>query len=425
MRFLRSVKLGVAIGIAAMVGACGNSGTEQATVVDPLSIPVAQWNSAWATALTQASGTTVTDTSYRMVVRMHTNGSTLRIKLSNVHGANPLNIQNVSVAVRTSGGNVDVATLKPLTFNGGKNDLTIPKGQTAFSDAIDFDVVAEKDIAVTIQVKGAVTPDEHLAAFSTQYVGADGAGDLTKEATATKFTKSIVSFWSLSQIDVMSKDIVGTLVTVGSSSFDGSGSNGNGIACGTNNAVPVICTYDEHNSMVELTGKRLGTDLPAGQRIAVANAGFNGDTVTGVIDRLERDVFSRSGVKYVFLYAGQNDIRNAQTDTTGDAEIANIKKLSGLVKDKGLKFYVSTINPNDSFTPIQNMARQKINQFIKFGGNCSGFCEAIFDLDAVLAWSVNPNQYDPMLNSGDTIHANAEGHKRVADYIFSLSRHFK
>jgi lysophospholipase L1-like esterase len=54
-----------------------------------------------------------------------------------------------------------------------------------------------------------------------------------------------------------------------------------------------------------------------------------------------------------------------------------------------------------------------VNYWLLRGGNCGGVCDGVVNFDAAISWFANPNAIDPNYDSGDTIHPNAEGYRRM------------
>jgi hypothetical protein len=78
----------------------------------------------------------------------------IRIQISNTFGGSDLTITAASIALPQGGragvGQIDTATLKPLTFNNGASSITIPRGQVKYTDAIDFAVQPQSMISVSL-----------------------------------------------------------------------------------------------------------------------------------------------------------------------------------------------------------------------------------------------------------------------------------
>jgi hypothetical protein len=79
--------------------------------------------------------------------------SRIRIQISNTFGTTDLPITAASIALPAGGkagvGDIQPATLKGVTFNGAET-ITIPKGTVAYTDPIDFAVLPQSMITVSL-----------------------------------------------------------------------------------------------------------------------------------------------------------------------------------------------------------------------------------------------------------------------------------
>src|SRR5690554_6923585 len=84
---------------------------------------------------------------------MSIGASRIRIQISNVFGATDLPITAASLALPEGGlagvGGIQPSTLNALTFNGAAS-ITIPPGQVAYTDAIDFTIAPQSMISVSL-----------------------------------------------------------------------------------------------------------------------------------------------------------------------------------------------------------------------------------------------------------------------------------
>ena len=142
----------------------------------------------------------------------------MRVRLSNAFGAAPLLIGAAHVALQGNGASIVPDFDRTLTFSG-QPSITIPTGAVAFSDAVNLDVPTRSDLAVSVYVPqntGPVTYHESSAQNSYISVPGDftGAADLpVAETTVSRFFVSVV--------EVLLRDEVGTLVTLGDSITEG------------------------------------------------------------------------------------------------------------------------------------------------------------------------------------------------------------
>src|ERR1700692_3699930 len=78
------------------------------------------------------------DQTFRPIVRPDLLARRVRLRFSNVFGAQPVSFDNVFVGLQESGPSIVRGTNRSVTFGGG-NVLNIPAGESVYSDAIDLD----------------------------------------------------------------------------------------------------------------------------------------------------------------------------------------------------------------------------------------------------------------------------------------------
>jgi hypothetical protein len=180
------------------------------------------WAATWAASPTAAnatglSATGLSDQTVRDVVHTSVGGSMLRVRLTNRYGDRPVTFNNMSVGI------ADCAALDHevrITF-GGQPTVTIPAGADVASDAVRLPVGPQENLAVSLHAPGATGPASfHNAAHTTSYIAAgDHAGDLSGDA----FTTKVASWFFLDGVDVLALPRNGTVVALGDSITDGTG----------------------------------------------------------------------------------------------------------------------------------------------------------------------------------------------------------
>lgn len=123
------------------------------------------------------------DQTFRMIVRLSTGGTRVRVRMSNATGSAPVTFDGVRVAHRTRTSSVDPATDRRLTF-GGQSSVTVPVGEDVVSDPVDLDTTAGQDLAITFHVPGRTNGVTfHGTSFATSYIS--GRSPATSAATTT------------------------------------------------------------------------------------------------------------------------------------------------------------------------------------------------------------------------------------------------
>ena len=338
----------------------------------------------------------------RQVIHLSVGGSRIRVRLSNVFGDGPLAIGAARVAHSAGGSAIDSATQRALTF-GGADSVTIPAGQAATSDPLDYQVAPLSNLALTLRIGAAPAAlSGHPGSRTTSYLE---AGDRVAAAAMTD-AATTEHWYVIGGLDVVAEGAA--VVTLGNSITDGRGS-------GT----------DRDDRWPDNLARRLQAD-PRTQQVSVLNAGIGGNKILAgglgptALERLDRDVLEASGVRWVVLLEGVNDIGGASepgaaTDMAREL-IPAYRRIMQQVRGRGLRIYGATITPfGGSFydSDEREQARQIVNRWIR----TSGSFDAVIDFDAVARDPANPRRLRPALDSGDHLHLNEAGYRTMADAI--------
>jgi lysophospholipase L1-like esterase len=101
---------------------------------------------------------------------------------------------------------------------------------------------------------------------------------------------------------------------------------------------------------------------------------------------------------------------------TADEIIQGHKQLAALTRARGLKIFGGTLTPFGGFplsSALKDEARQKVNDWIR----SSGEYDAVIDFDEVLRDPAAPAQLQAIYDSGDHLHPNDAGYRRMAEAI--------
>ncbi len=344
------------------------------------------------------------DQTIRLILRPHIDGEKMRIRLSNEFGSLPLSIKEVHVAVAQKGASVDADSDKLITFDGEKK-VTIPAGQKQYSDPINFTVDADQSLTVSLYVDEETGPTTwHKRSNQTVYMSEPGNHTSDYQGSSYK-SKEEAWFW-LERMEVIpDSSIDGSVVVVGSSI-----ANGNYSTLNANHRWPdyLANRMNKEDSKVKMSVLNAGIS---------ANHLINSETGKGenALDRLDRDVFSQAGIKAVILHEGINDLRH-YPEYDSDKVIKRIKNIIKATHEEGLKIYGGTLTPyKDSgmYTEEGEETRQEVNEWIR----TSGEFDAVIDFDKTLRDPDDPAKYLAKYDSGDHLHPNDAGYKKMADTV--------
>jgi lysophospholipase L1-like esterase len=338
----------------------------------------------------------------RQFVRTTIGGKHLRARFSNAYGTNSVNINAARIALSAgtgSAGNGDInpATDKALTFRGAPA-VVIPRGEAVLSDPIEFDLPAITNLAISIFFGNisATTINGHPGSRTTSFIVPSNVVSAASLPAASK----TAHWYVLTGIDVLADASSKAIVTLGDSITDGRGS-----------------TTDGNDRWPDNLARRLITNAPT-SGVAVINMGIGGNGIFAGLGpsaqaRFDRDVLGQSGVRWLIVFEGVNDIgggATAQSLTNAYAQFVD------KAHARNLRAYGATITPfggHAYFTVPHEAVRQSVNTWIR----SSGKFDAVIDFDAVVRDPVTPTNLQSAYNSGDGLHLSPAGYRAMADAI--------
>ncbi|MGB8480418.1 MAG: SGNH/GDSL hydrolase family protein [Acidobacteriaceae bacterium] len=353
------------------------------------------------------------DATLRQIVYLSVGGSELRVHLSNAFGTAPLRIDSVHIArpVSPSGDQIDVTTDKALTF-AGSSDVVIPAGAEYISDPVDFPVSALSNLAISFHSQEPPAQQTgHPGSRATSYVV---HGNLVSAARLPNATK-VDHWYQIAGVDVTAPADAVSIVTLGDSITDGHASTTNG-----------------NDRWTDVLAERLQGSA-ATNRIGVLNEGIGGNhlLVDGLgpnaLARFNRDVLAQTGVRYVIVLEGVNDLGGLTR--LGEVPIAEHEALVAHIlaayqqmvlraRAHGIEIIGATITPyagSDYYHPTarDELDRNAVNDWIR----ALGHFDAVIDFDKVMRDPSHPDRLLPSYDSGDHLHPSPAGYRAMATAV--------
>jgi len=382
-----------------------------ASVMCNAALPSITWVGTWSSApqivfeqnnMPPAPG--LTNNTFRQIVRVSLGGEIIRLRFSNQFSKNPVTLKSVGVAVSTGGSSINPKTHRLLKFNG-KKDVVMSPNSDIVSDALKFHLEPGAKIAITI-CYGGTTPDitGHPASRTTSYLLAGN------ESPKADFSSAIPTdhWYTISGIEVYAPKTAGAIAILGNSIADGRGSG-----------------INKFNRWGDVLSERLLKNPKTAQR-GVLNLGIGGNCVVQgglgdpAIKRFDRDILGQSGVKWLIVSIGVNDIGNARNEAASQGAIREViaayEEMITKAHEKGIKVYGATIIPfgKSSYDGDHHqMARQTINDWIR----SSDRFDAVIDFDQLMRDPLDTKTMQTELQSGDFLHPNEAGYKTMGDFI--------
>jgi lysophospholipase L1-like esterase len=348
------------------------------------------------------------NTTYRNLIRISAGGSTLRVELTNEFGTRPLTIGAAHVALSAGAGAIQPGSDHALTF-GSQPSVIIPPGAPMFSDPIPMQVPALASLVVSVYL-----PDQSIGETTCHQEGMTTTwiteGDNTAAETVTN-ARTISSFCLVKAIDVTTSDAhAAAIVCLGDSITDGAHS-----------------TPSTNRRWPDILAARLQADAKTAD-VSVLNEGIGGNRLLNdvagpnALARFDRDVLAQSGVKYVILLEGINDIGHTAMPRI-PADVVTVQQLiladTQIVEHAhahGLKIYGATVTPYIGAryaSPKGEEMRQALNQWIR----TSGVFDGVIDFDKAVQDPANPAVFAAAYESGDHLHPDDAGYEKMAGSI--------
>jgi lysophospholipase L1-like esterase len=382
-----------------------NTWTAMPQLTEPANLPPAPFT---------GDDAVLVDTTVRQTLRVSAGGHTLRLRFSNAYGDTPLPLTAVTVA-RPQGGKAGVSAVEPGTIRrvtfSGRTSTTVPVGAQVVSDPLDVDLPAAGRLTVTAYLadgQQSLALTSHPGSRTTSYLI---HGDHTADTDLPGAT-AVDHWYLISDVEVLANAATRAVAVLGDSLTDGRGSTTNG-----------------DNRWTDRLYDRLRT-RPATSHLAVLNQAAGGNRVLNdglgpnALARLDRDVLARSGVSWLIVFEGVNDIGTADATPAAqrrvtDDLIAAYQQIVVRAHAQGIRVYGATLLPFGGNTQYDDPAgereksRQAVNRWIR----AKGHFDAVIDFDRSVRDPAAPNRLRADLQDGDWLHLNPEGYGVLADAV--------
>jgi lysophospholipase L1-like esterase len=354
-------------------------------------------------------GAVLADATLRQTLRVSAGGSAFRLRLSNAFGVAELTITSAAVALpeggRSGASSITARTSRPLTW-GGRLAAVIPPGAHLVSDPVDRPLPPGATLTVTLYLAagcaaGGVTAHPGSRTTSHLLPGRHVHDEQLPGAVA------VDHWYFLSAVEAHGPPGTGVAVMLGDSLTDGRGSTTNG-----NDRWP----------------DQLSARLRSGA--GVVNQGIGGNRVlrdgigASVLARLDWDVLAVSGVRWLVVFAGVNDIGTTEpTDAAAKQVAADLmaayEQIIIRAHARGIRVYGATLTPFGGNVPYDDAqghreaARQKVNAWLRGVTGFTGL-DCVLDFDRAVHDPGHPARVRPALHDGDHLHLNPEGYRALA-----------
>lgn len=327
------------------------------------------------------SGDVITQTA---VTRL--SGESIKLNLSNKYGEKPLRLSSIFVSS-------DNPNEAPIDIG----PVIVPAGEK----------VTTKEIALNVERNSKITISFELGQFPKNKTFHWDPREWTIIETRNGIKKVDVRLF-LESVKVKRNERPLTIVAVGDSITDGN-----------------MSSMGENTRWTDFLNRR----FKDGQ--VILNAGISGNRLLSdgmgraVVDRID-DIIKLSGVDFVVLMIGTNDIGWPQSSFKPNSPLVDLEKLKqGLIqvvdrlKNEGIDVVVSTLPPfkgalensiiKNYYSPKKQQLRDGYNSFIR---QLDGV--KVVDVDLALRDTTDPEIFKEEFDSGDHLHPNDDGYQQIA-----------
>ncbi|MGO8718451.1 MAG: SGNH/GDSL hydrolase family protein [Acidobacteriaceae bacterium] len=380
---------------------------------------VATWG-AGMVAVDPGRAPDFTGQTLREIVHTSVGGQQARVWLSNRFGTEPLHIGAAHIALSASGSfgtnpdgspnqsGIQAGTDRALTFNNMES-VVIPPGGEVVSDPVTLDVPPLSDIDISIYFPDhTMATTEHSDSNQISYA-AEGNQVAAADLGGKSWPRE--PWYVVSGVDV---DAPGdsAVIAFGDSITDGA-----------------YATENENHRWPDYLASRLAAD-PATKKagvLGVVDAGIGGNRVLldgygpNAVARINRDLLTRSGARYVIILESINDIGRFAGDHQPYGDLtqrleAGIAQIAAQAHQHGIKVIGATLTPYQGcgyYSVAGDQVRQAVNEWIR----TSPIFDGVADFDKAVRDPQNPLHFAAQYDSGDHLHPKDAGYKAMADAI--------
>lgn len=358
------------------------------------------------------------DATVRQIVRLSVGGTALRVHISNAFGAEPLQFTSVHIARPLSPASPAVASAaidpksdRALTFSGA-TEIIVPAGAEYISDPVDYPVAPLSNLAITFHLDAPPSPETgHPGSRATSYYV---PGDLVSSVDMPN-AKRVDHWYQISGVDVLTPPGSASVVALGDSITDGHATTTNG-----------------NDRWTDILAERLQAS-PSTRLIGVLNQGIGGNHLLtdglgpNALARVDRDVLAQTGVRWLILFEGVNDLGGLTrlSEVSAADHSAFVSRVLSAYQQiirrahaHGIRVIGATITPyagSDYYHPgpASESDRETINTWIR----APGHFDDIIDFDKAARDPGQPDRLLPAYDCGDHLHPNPAGYKAMGDAV--------
>ena len=347
----------------------------------------------------------LTNNSLRQIFKISLGGNKFRIKLSNTYGKQNLEIKSISIAKTfpLELNKININTVHFFTFNK-REEIIIKKGEEIYSDILNIELESSSLISISIYF-GDIIPNDitgHKFSMTESYIE---KGNKIKEEIFSEEYK-IEHWYFISNIELVSNEDNNKCITCfGDSITDGR-----------------FSLINKQERWPDFLFNKISKKLSK-NNLSINNQSLSGSFLSKEgIERFNKDIINQNGLKYIIILYGINDI--TKLNKKEDEIIDNYKKIIIKAKENKIKIYGGTLLPFKGYrlyNEDKNIIRNKVNEWIRKYKNIKDGFDDFIDFDLIIRDNNDINKINDIYNSGDGVHLNSDGYKKMVEAFNDLN----
>ena len=363
-----------------------------------------KWVGAFSVSATNLTLTNIQFKNETILIKLNITlkGRNIKIKFSNLYGSLPLKIKEACIFTEDS-------AYSDIFFNGN-HEVIIPVKEEIYSDSLEFSVTTDKNYWIGLYIENFTELCTGNFSFLSYYISEKGniLNELKNKNSdilyKNEYRNYLIPF--VTNVEVMDEGSYSSLIIFGDSSI----ANG-----WHHHLVRHFQENNIHNTAVlsqEINGNRLLHSCPDQLKGLYGSSGLS---------RFEKDVLNQTGIKFLLLFPGINDLISSckaeEISSLNGNDIINALKIcSAIAKERQINIIGCTVPPVygcKHYSAKMENIRTAVNYWIR----TSEEFDSVADFDSFLCNPKEPEKLKKDFDNREHFYINDAGIKAMAECI--------